>query len=70
MAFPDTPRGDVLIQNLKTTLPRCARCRGKMILDKETGDSTCFTCGSVVYAMEPTDRELTRPISHAGQSLN
>lgn len=59
-----------MIQNLKTNLPRCARCQGKMILDKESGDSTCFTCGSVVYASEPVDREINRPISHAGQSLN
>ena len=40
-----------------------------MILDKETGDSTCFTCGSIVYAVEP-DRATSRPISHAGQTLN
>ncbi len=59
-----------MIPNLNQNLPRCNRCQGKMILDKGTGDSTCFTCGSVVYAVEPTDRELTRPISHAGQSLN
>jgi hypothetical protein len=40
-----------------------------MILDKESGDTTCFTCGSVVYAVEP-DRAVTRPISHGGQSLS
>jgi hypothetical protein len=59
-----------LIQNLKPSQPRCARCQGKMILDSQSGDSTCFTCGSVVYAVEPADREVNRPISHAGQSLN
>jgi hypothetical protein len=40
-----------------------------MILDKESGDSTCFTCGSTVYAVEP-DRGVSRPISHGGQSLS
>ena len=59
-----------MISNLKHSLPPCPRCHGKMILDKETGDSTCFTCGSVVYAAEPIDRERPRPISHAGQSLS
>ena len=54
--------------NVKPTLPRCVRCRGKMILDKATGDATCFTCGGTVYAAEP-DRTLARPISHAGQNL-
>ena len=56
--------------NFKHGLPRCARCKGKMILDKESGDSTCFTCGSVTYAVEPLDREVKRTISHAGQILN
>ena len=51
-------------------LPPCSRCKGKMILDKESGDSTCFTCGSTVYAAEPLDRESRRTISHAGQVLN
>jgi hypothetical protein len=41
-----------------------------MILDKESGDSTCFTCGSVVYALEPMELQTSRPISHAGQTLN
>ena len=58
-----------MIQNLKTNLPRCSRCRGKMILDKESGDSTCFTCGGVVYAVVP-DREIARPVSHGGQLLS
>lgn len=58
-----------MIPPLKANLPRCTRCHGKMILDKETGDSTCFTCGSVVYSVEP-DRGIMRPISHGGQNLS
>ena len=59
-----------MIPKIKPSQPRCTRCQGKMILDKESGDSTCFTCGGVAYAIQPLDRENTRPISHAGQSLN
>ena len=55
--------------NYKTTLPRCARCHGRMILDKESGDSTCFSCGGVVYKVPP-DAEITRPVSHGGQRLS
>ena len=57
--------------NLKPSLPRCSRCQGKMILDQESGDRTCFTCGHILYAVEPLERhQRTRPVSHAGQSLN
>jgi hypothetical protein len=40
-----------------------------MILDEETGDSACFTCGNVVYATTPTNWATQRVISHAGQNL-
>jgi len=57
------------IANLKPSLPRCARCRGRMILDGDGADSTCFSCGHVVYAIPPVDG-LSRPTSHAGQDLS
>jgi hypothetical protein len=55
--------------SIKSNLPPCARCNGKMILDSDSGDSSCFSCGHVVYAVAPSDRP-SRPISHAGQSLS
>jgi len=67
---PELPEEMDVIPNLKLRLPPCSRCQGKMIMDKESGDSTCFTCGGIVYAVEPLNRETPRPISHAGQSLN
>lgn len=57
------------MSTVKQSLPRCPRCRGKMILDEETGDSACFTCGNVVYATTPTNWATQRVISHAGQNL-
>jgi hypothetical protein len=53
----------------KSNLPPCARCRGKMILDSDSGDTTCFSCGHIVYAVTPSDLP-SRPISHAGQKLS
>ncbi|HWC30200.1 MAG TPA: hypothetical protein VG845_08980 [Dehalococcoidia bacterium] len=42
-----------------------------MLLDQESGDHTCFTCGHVKYAVEPLERhERTRAASHGGQNLN
>jgi hypothetical protein len=57
------------MMSIKSTLPPCSRCHGKMILDSDSGDSTCFSCGHTVYAVAPSER-ASRPISHAGQSLN
>jgi hypothetical protein len=56
--------------NVKTNLPPCARCKGKLLLDKASGDSVCFNCGGIVYALEPLEREVRRITSHAGQILN
>lgn len=53
---------------IKPTLPPCTRCRGKMLLDRESGDATCFSCGHVVYALPPAAR-TSGPILHAGQDL-
>lgn len=61
--------GTVTALNPRTILPPCARCRGKMILESEGGDSTCFSCGHVVYAVAPAER-ATRPILHGGQDIS
>jgi len=34
---------------------RCARCHGKMMVDRTSGDSACFTCGNVVYLVPPIE---------------
>jgi hypothetical protein len=44
-----------------------------MMLDGNTNDSTCFTCGHVIYAVPaevllPGERQPRRP-THGGQSL-
>lgn len=44
-----------------------------MLPDGNTGDSTCFTCGHVIYALPadlviPGERLPRRP-THGGQSL-
>lgn len=54
----------------KNSLPPCSRCKGKLLLDKATGDAACFNCGSIVYALEPLEREARRTTSHAGQVLS
>jgi hypothetical protein len=54
---------------LKPNLPPCTRCQGRMILDSESGDASCFSCGNVVYALAPMDR-LRRRTSHGGQNLS
>lgn len=54
----------------KNSLPPCSRCKGKLLLDKATGDAACFNCGSIVYALEPIARDPRRITSHAGQILN
>ncbi len=51
----------------------CPRCRGRMLPDGSSGDSTCFTCGHVIYALPaelviPGERLPRRP-THGGQSL-
>jgi hypothetical protein len=59
-----------MIPNSKNSLPPCARCQGKLLLDKASGDVVCFNCGGIVYALEPSDSKPRRITSHAGQILN
>jgi hypothetical protein len=52
----------------------CPRCHGRMFLNRDTGDQSCFTCGNVVYAQPPIDLETetkrTRHPWHGGVPLN
>lgn len=59
-----------MIQILKPSLPPCPRCRGKMLLDPVSGDSTCFTCGHIAYLVMPLEHPTNRRLSHGGESLD
>jgi hypothetical protein len=44
-----------------------------MLLDRDSGDHTCFTCGHIVYRQPPIDLDVTmkrvRHPTHGGRSL-
>ena len=52
--------------NVSAQPARCARCDGRMIVDRTEGDLACFNCGNVVYRTppltiaEPVRREARR----------
>ncbi len=63
-----------MISNLPIRFPPCPRCSGRMLAEGKAGDSSCLTCGNVVYAvpsepMLPGQRKERRP-SHGGTSLS
>ena len=63
-------RGLQMVLEAKVSLPRCARCNGRLFLVPGSVDRECFTCGNVVYGVEPMDREgkETRP-TRGGKDL-
>ena len=53
-------------------LTPCSRCGGRMLLDAQSTDQPCFTCGNVISALPVITVDIKpreRRTSHGGKSL-
>ena len=57
---------------VKSLLPPCPRCQGRMLPAPDAGDLVCFSCGHIAYAAPilPFPPGGERRTSHGGKSLN
>ena len=47
------PKAVHMTVSLGSSVSRCPRCQGKMFPQSGSADRACFTCGHVIYELDP-----------------